>query len=86
MNSDLTMLDDRDVTLTRNCVRCRHLRQMRGAGTCAAFPDGIPDAIGSGRVSHATPYPGDNGILYSPLSIAELDAAIEEADRQLELL
>ena len=43
------------------CMKCeRYLRD----GVCAAFPDGIPQPIRRGRVSHTTPYPGDRGIVY----------------------
>ena len=32
--------------------------------TCKAFIGGIPDDLLSDAVSHLTPYPGDNGILF----------------------
>lgn len=44
------------------CVHCTHLRRGR---ICAAFPDGIPRAILENEHDHRTPYPGDNGILFS---------------------
>jgi hypothetical protein len=34
---------------------------------CAAFPDGIPDAIATGEVEHRKPYAGDHGIQFEPL-------------------
>jgi hypothetical protein len=36
------------------------------AGACAAFPNGIPDAIAEGDVEHREPYPGDRGIRFEP--------------------
>jgi len=37
-----------------------------GELTCAAFPDGIPDAIKYDGFDHKRPYPGDHGITYKP--------------------
>lgn len=33
---------------------------------CRAFPDGIPYEIVAGIVTHAVPYPDDNGIQFEP--------------------
>mgnify|MGYP000891546068 CR=1 FL=1 len=45
-----------------SCVACRH-KSLTGP-TCTAYPDGIPEPILAGRVSHLDSYPGDNGIRF----------------------
>lgn len=40
------------------CFLCKHLN---GLGMCEAFPDGIPEDIMSGDVSHDHPIPGQVG-------------------------
>jgi hypothetical protein len=57
-----------------NCRFCGHYRNDR---RCAAFPDGIPDALWSGDNPHREPFPGDGGILYvrKPMNI-DLDEDI----------
>ena len=45
------------------CLRCRH---YLGGWTCAAFPEGIPEEIGTGAHDHERPYPGDGGIRFEP--------------------
>jgi hypothetical protein len=43
------------------CLVCRH---YAGGRCCAAFADGIPDEILSGRRSHRRAYPGDGGVVF----------------------
>lgn len=45
------------------CLACRHYLDD---GTCAAFPDGIPDAILLDGFDHRRPFDGDGGIRYEP--------------------
>ena len=35
--------------------------------SCEAFPDGIPEELFDGKVSHHTPYPGDHGIQFESI-------------------
>jgi len=63
------------------CVRCARLTippeipdRFQGF-TCAAFPDGVPNAIVNNRHKHTTPYPGDNGMLFEPVAPPEAKKA-----------
>lgn len=38
---------------------------------CDAFPDGIPEPIWMNEADHRDPYPGDDGLRFSPRSIAD---------------
>lgn len=53
--------------ITRQCFNCQHLFTDRPSIACAAFPDGVPEDILTGEVSHHTPHDGDGGILYAPI-------------------
>ena len=50
------------------CSRCRHLKISPVAGIveCLAFRS-IPKEIWSGNNPHTESYPGDNGIIFSPI-------------------
>jgi len=52
------------------CLACRHRRWSAAPRdddrpTCAAFPDGIPEAISPGGGDHTRPWPGDHGITFA---------------------
>lgn len=51
--------------LTPSCTNCEHFKGHRGS-RCTAFPEGIPQAIQSGQVSHLEPVPEDGGVIYEP--------------------
>jgi hypothetical protein len=50
------------------CPCCNHWQseseKSRFTGTCAAFPDGIPDNVFANKFNHRTEYPSDNGIRF----------------------
>lgn len=45
------------------CWSCRHIL---GAGSCAAFPAGIPLALQQSRADHRDPFHGDGGLRFEP--------------------
>lgn len=49
------------------CSSCKHFNAERlDKEVCAAFPDGIPDAIKFGDNQHRAPFEGDHGIRWEP--------------------
>lgn len=66
-----------------SCLDCIHYHpdsESRVAnGTCAAFPEGIPDLIASAVILHETPYPGDHGIQFEPNERRRASMQEEEA-------
>ena len=51
------------------CLGCQHFDRDRDDKlTCSAFPDGIPAAILNNQHDHRTPYRGDGGIVFSPVT------------------
>lgn len=46
------------------CWKCKH---WKDGGTCAAFPEGVPQAIVNGWTPHNKPIEGDHGIQFEAL-------------------
>jgi hypothetical protein len=65
-----TTIDDADRHYFGSSPICRDCRHRIGAGylACAAFPDRIPREIWNGQRDHNSPYPGDHGIRFAPLT------------------
>lgn len=51
------------------CLMCDHYYLFQKK--CRAFPKGIPEQIYNGKVNHAEPFPGDDGIVFTPLVVSE---------------
>src|SRR5262249_52071616 len=66
------------------CEECRN-RIGYPFLACAAFPDRIPEEIWNGERDHDTPYHGDNGIRFEPMTEADRERkrqlATEAAER-----
>ena|SRR5215216_750819 len=73
-------LDESRQVVSPICFLCRH-RNLETRETCSAFPDGIPDAIWNGDHDHTTPFPGDRGIRFEPMTEDEERAFDERLDR-----
>jgi hypothetical protein len=58
--------EDRKMRETQ-CMLCKHSTFIKGRGSfCAAFPEGIPQEVSSGRIDHRRPIAGDHGVQYEP--------------------
>ena len=53
--------------ISGQCPYCKHILSGKGFLACEAFPEGIPQEIADGSVSHREPYEGDNGIQFEPI-------------------
>lgn|GEM_PF-3126847 len=65
MSDEVFILDDSeiyDIVFSPVCTFCKHLIEHR---KCKAF-ERIPDEIWLGHNDHRKPYPGDNGITFTP--------------------
>lgn len=62
-------------TMAPICMGCTRYRRDRGRQVCGAFPDGIPQDILMSNVDHRKPYPGDNGLRFSPRTADDVDYA-----------
>ena len=51
---------------SRLCWYCKHYHEEEIGRKCNAYPDEIPDEVF--WTSHWTPYKGDNGIMFEPIS------------------
>lgn len=81
-------LDERWRPWSPTCHDCRHRHwgdrgtsDWQKGETCDAYPDGIPLEIWNGNHNHQTPYPGDHGIQFTPMTAedeAELEAYLEQ--------
>jgi hypothetical protein len=61
------IIDDRPLW-GPECFLCKHHDSANcSKRRCAAFPDGIPTDILTGKVSHKKPYAGDNGIVFEEI-------------------
>ena len=55
-------------SMTPICAYCVHFHtDNRDSETCTAFPEGIPRDILDGRNNHMMPFPGDHGVLFTPM-------------------
>ena len=58
-------VEDPGLVALSPCAHCRWSSTVDA--TCDAFPDGIPEAMLTGKDQHRAPVKGDNGIQFSPI-------------------
>lgn len=58
---------DRELDPNIDTIICNSCAHKRKGATCAAFPEGIPMFI-LRNGEHFTSIPGDNGIVYAPVT------------------
>jgi len=68
------------------CYDCRHFDTEKWEFKCKAFPDKIPKDIENLKEDHRKPYPGDNGIQFSPTDDTKLAYRVIGASESLSAL
>jgi hypothetical protein len=83
-----TTIDDSDRHYYGSSSICRECRHRIGAGylACAAFPDRIPREIWNGEHDHSTPFPGDHGIQFEPMTDEDRERKQQLAIEAAELI
>jgi hypothetical protein len=80
-------LDERWRLMSPTCRTCRHrhwdVRNWRVHATCDAFPEGIPIEIWNGQHPHRTPFTGDHGIRFEPMTEEDERAYNEWLDQRI---
>ena len=70
------------------CMQCRYFRFLPGR-PCDAFPEGVPDDIWEGRITHNHSTPGDHDLRFVLATRdefnARLHAAADERERREQL-
>lgn len=73
MGKKLNFNHEKDVSPVSDiCWDCKNFNgDDPAARICSAFPKGIPLPIWNGENDHTKNYPGDNGILFTPIQITK---------------
>ena len=59
--------------------RCFKCARYKGDLSCEAFPQGIPEAIITGKVDHDSPVDGDGGKVYKRVAMSNFQEALKKA-------